>query len=42
MTSGSFWLNQNSHKENKQTNLISTSTNRPERLCSFSKVKECS
>lgn len=40
MTSGSFWLNQNLPKKNKQTNLIPTSTNCPEELRSFSTGKE--
>ena len=40
MTSGSFWLNQNLPKKNKQTNLIPKSTNHPEELGSFSTGKE--
>lgn len=40
MTSGSFWLNQNLPKKNKQTNLIPKSKSHPEELGSFSTGKE--
>lgn len=41
MTSGSFWLNQNLPKKNKQTNLIPESTNHHEELGSSSTGKSC-